>query len=242
MDLDSWFVKKMRQEVPGSGKYGWGRRRPDGSKRGPRLSRNSDSGTRITESDFSLCSFDYVYGCPQIVFFFRWVWIRVSGVLCDQCNCREKAWTTQELSAILQENDCDKVDAVYIPPEMDELTDEENIGDDLIGEFASEFGNAVVGTFEIHSHPGQCVTQISMSSATDDIIAKRPHSPSPSTLAGASKRKRSSCHRRESTISTKQSVPKSKTNAGDTTKFGRKKSATRGNRVAFEGVLKLNRS
>ncbi|KAL3279298.1 hypothetical protein HHI36_016806 [Cryptolaemus montrouzieri] len=108
-----------------------------------------------------------------------------------------RAWRTQQLFALLQENDCNEIDAVYIPPEVDELTDEENIDDDLIGEVASDFGNDVAGTFEIHSHPGtQGTTEISMSTATDDIISKRPHSPSCSTSAGASKQKRSSCHRR----------------------------------------------
>ncbi|KAL3269167.1 hypothetical protein HHI36_008250 [Cryptolaemus montrouzieri] len=125
------------------------------------------------------------------------------------CNPEtNRAWTTGELFAILQEKDCDEIDAVYIPSEVDELTDEENIDDDLIGGVASDFGNDVAGTFEIHSHPGQDTTQILMSPAPDDIIARRPHRPSPSTAAGANKRKKSSCRRRESTTSTNQLVRK----------------------------------
>ncbi|KAL3279075.1 hypothetical protein HHI36_016589 [Cryptolaemus montrouzieri] len=89
-----------------------------------------------------------------------------------------RAWTTQELFTILQENYCDEIDSVYILPEVDELTDEDNIDDDLTAEVAFDFGNDVAETLEIHSHPGQGTTQISMSPAIDDIISKRPHSPS----------------------------------------------------------------
>ncbi|KAL3286177.1 hypothetical protein HHI36_000689 [Cryptolaemus montrouzieri] len=64
-----------------------------------------------------------------------------------------RAWTTQELFAMLHENGYDEIDAFYIPDEVDELT--ENIDDDLIGEVASDFGNDIAGIFEIHSHPGQ---------------------------------------------------------------------------------------
>ena len=64
----------------------------------------------------------------------------------------KKCLTTEELLDIL-ENDvnlqiADNIDAVYIPPSVDELTDEEVIDDDII--MLEEDIADIVGTYEIH--------------------------------------------------------------------------------------------
>lgn len=57
-----------------------------------------------------------------------------------------KVWTTDELLAMLEENSEDEeIDAVYIPPEVEKLTDNCNV--DIVGECAGEFGKYVAGTF-----------------------------------------------------------------------------------------------
>lgn len=60
-----------------------------------------------------------------------------------------------ELQALLEEDDddllnADSIDAVYIPPEVDEITDEEDINDELLVE--EESVADVAGTFEIHTN------------------------------------------------------------------------------------------
>ena len=50
----------------------------------------------------------------------------------------------------------DTIDAVYIPPEVDTLTDEENIDDDLLIEEHPLNALEIAGTFEIHSNNTNC--------------------------------------------------------------------------------------
>lgn len=57
----------------------------------------------------------------------------------------------QELEGILEEDpQNDEIDAVYIPPPVDILTDEEDLNDDLTMEEQSVL--EIAGTFEIHTH------------------------------------------------------------------------------------------
>lgn len=60
---------------------------------------------------------------------------------------------TEELKAILYESDSetDELDVVYIPPEVGEVTDEENIDDNLILE-ESVLDRDISGIFELHKH------------------------------------------------------------------------------------------
>ncbi|XP_030751364.1 uncharacterized protein LOC115878894 [Sitophilus oryzae] len=57
------------------------------------------------------------------------------------------------LEEIVQDLDCDnlKIDAVYIPPNVDELTDEENFSDDVERREQNENAD-IAGTFEIHTN------------------------------------------------------------------------------------------
>lgn len=74
--------------------------------------------------------------------------------------CKHSNWemkrllTSKELLALLEEDsDCenaDTVDVVYVPPEVDEMTDEENIDDNLIEE--GNIDGDIAGTYEIHAH------------------------------------------------------------------------------------------
>ncbi|KAL3273633.1 hypothetical protein HHI36_015064 [Cryptolaemus montrouzieri] len=66
------------------------------------------------------------------------------------------------------------------------------------------------------------------------VIANRPHSPSLQLQLGQANGRDGAATLRESTISTKQSVPKSKSNARDSTKFGWEKKATRDNQPDSE--------
>jgi hypothetical protein len=65
--------------------------------------------------------------------------------------------STAELLALLDEDDdlanAGQIDAVYIPPNVDEITDEEDIDDDLLVEDV-EIAD-VAGTFEVHAHAEQ---------------------------------------------------------------------------------------
>lgn len=58
--------------------------------------------------------------------------------------------TQLELIAEIENMSDDDIDAVLIPPEVDELTDEENVDDNIIG--TETIPSDVTGTFEIHSH------------------------------------------------------------------------------------------
>lgn len=65
------------------------------------------------------------------------------------------AWTNAELLALLENDDEDGIDAVYIPPpNVDELTDDENIDDELIGDVKEDLGKDIAGTFEVHHRQG----------------------------------------------------------------------------------------
>lgn len=59
-----------------------------------------------------------------------------------------KAWTTEELFAIILEiiDDGCVVDAINIPTDVDELTNNENIDEDIIGERVDERKIDVAGT------------------------------------------------------------------------------------------------
>lgn len=63
----------------------------------------------------------------------------------------KRALTTEELSALLEEEldyqNYDSIDVVYVPPETDDLTDEENIDENIIGEEVME--GDIAGTYEI---------------------------------------------------------------------------------------------
>lgn len=63
----------------------------------------------------------------------------------------KRALTTEELSALLEEEldyqNYDSIDVVYVPPETDDLTDEENIDENIIGEEIME--GDIAGTYEI---------------------------------------------------------------------------------------------
>lgn len=86
-----------------------------------------------------------------------------------------RAWTTKELLAILQEDSDEEsspkkcLDAVYIPPEVDTLTDDERLDENVIGEEPLE--TDIAGTFEIHKNNDS--PSIS-NDANDEIPAKRP--------------------------------------------------------------------
>lgn len=57
--------------------------------------------------------------------------------------------TLRELEAIVENIDLDdEITISYIPPEVDNLTDEENIDDDVIGE-TDNLPSDLAGTFEI---------------------------------------------------------------------------------------------
>lgn len=62
--------------------------------------------------------------------------------------------STAELISVLEEDDdlitANMIDAVYIPPTVDEMTDEENIDDDLLDEKDTDAD--IAGTIEIHTH------------------------------------------------------------------------------------------
>ncbi|VEN52385.1 unnamed protein product, partial [Callosobruchus maculatus] len=86
--------------------------------------------------------------------------------------------TQKELEAAVEEimregdNDPDdEIDAVYIPPDVDTLTDEEDINEDMIVR-ESEEPTDIVGTFELHvpdntKFPGQPFTLSSAESEWD---------------------------------------------------------------------------
>ncbi|KAI4469474.1 transposase is4 [Holotrichia oblita] len=65
----------------------------------------------------------------------------------------KKALTVQELEAILEEDsdleEINEIDAVYVPPDVDSLTDEENLDEDLLA--GENLSMDIVGTIEIHT-------------------------------------------------------------------------------------------
>lgn len=65
-------------------------------------------------------------------------------------NDWKRPLTLRELEEILEDIDLDEenIDICYIPPDVDDLTDEENIDDDVIGELEN-LPNDLAGTFEI---------------------------------------------------------------------------------------------
>ncbi|KAI4468121.1 hypothetical protein MML48_2g00012654 [Holotrichia oblita] len=65
-------------------------------------------------------------------------------------NNMRRPLTQLELLAEIENMSDDDIDAVLIPPEVDELTDEENVDDNIIG--TETIPSDVTGTFEIHSH------------------------------------------------------------------------------------------
>jgi len=72
--------------------------------------------------------------------------------------------TTKEMMAIIEEDpdiqNTNDIDIIYIPPEVDEVTDEEDIDDNVIGE--GSLHNEIAGTFEI------CATNLVDSDSDDD--------------------------------------------------------------------------
>jgi len=61
--------------------------------------------------------------------------------------------TAEEIRAVIEEIDDEEVDAVILPPDVDELTDEENIddGEMIINDGGQSLPTDATGTFEIHT-------------------------------------------------------------------------------------------
>ena len=77
----------------------------------------------------------------------------------DMSFYRQKLQTAEEIIAVLDELESEEaVDAVIIPPDVDELTDEEEMDDGhlIINDGGNELPKDVVGTFEIHAHLDNC--------------------------------------------------------------------------------------
>lgn len=79
--------------------------------------------------------------------------------------------STAEMLALLEEDEdlqpAESIDVVYIPPPVDELTDEEDIDDDIMRE-SDDFLLDVAGTYEIHAN------------LPDETEVKEPPTPSSS--------------------------------------------------------------
>ncbi|KAK9875266.1 hypothetical protein WA026_007657 [Henosepilachna vigintioctopunctata] len=67
----------------------------------------------------------------------------------------KQALSSQEIMSILEEEedleDANQIDAVYIPPTVDNLTDEEGLDDDVLGDYDNIVSTDIAGTYEIHT-------------------------------------------------------------------------------------------
>ncbi|CAH0713964.1 unnamed protein product, partial [Brenthis ino] len=67
----------------------------------------------------------------------------------------QRALSSQEILSILEEEkdleDANQIDAVYIPPTVDNLTDEEDLDDDALGDYENTVPTDIAETYEIHT-------------------------------------------------------------------------------------------
>lgn len=67
----------------------------------------------------------------------------------------KKALSSQEIMGLLEEEEdlqnANQIDAVYIPPPVDSLTDEEDLDDDMLSGFDNTLPTDIAGTYEIHT-------------------------------------------------------------------------------------------
>ncbi|XP_050340901.1 uncharacterized protein LOC126767429, partial [Bactrocera neohumeralis] len=67
----------------------------------------------------------------------------------------QRLLSSQEILSTLEEEedlqDATQIDAVYIPPTVDNLTDEEGLDDDALGDFDNIVSTDIAGTYEIHT-------------------------------------------------------------------------------------------